>query len=126
MLRESALNRLLKRTYVRSLTAGLVWLLAASVSIQATFLPTAGREWMAEFRQPGEEDSGSRQLPLEEELDEELTASASRESRLQLTAGGAPRFIGRPSKRCAAPRAGHSGTPVEMARRNGIGSLLRC
>jgi hypothetical protein len=81
---------------------------------------------MASAGQQAEEESDSRQSPLEEELDEELGLDASRQPRLAPSCRSWQEPFAEVIHRRSAVGARRSGLTSEMARRNGVGSLLRC
>src|SRR5262245_13805800 len=126
MLRLAFVTRFSVGTCVPNRAAALIWLVMASVAIQGLLAPSAGRDWLAQACQQTEEESDSRQPPVEEELDEDLALDGSRQARFAGALGGwhnsHPVFV----LRRAAPSQRSNGFFAEMARRNGVGSLLRC
>jgi len=104
----------------------LVWVLVASVAAQGLLTPSAGRDWLAQTGEQSEEESDSRQLPVEEELDEELALDASRPTRVAVPSGGCHISLTVVLHRRSAASKRGNGLSPEMARRNGVGSVLRC
>jgi hypothetical protein len=123
---RASITRLLLGTCVPQLATALVWLLVASVAAQGLLAPAAARDWLAQTGQRSEEESDSRQPPVEEELDEELALEASRPTRIAAPSCGCQGPLAVVLHRRSAPSKRGHGLFAEMARRNGVGSVLRC
>ena len=117
-------TRLAIAGYNPSWATALARLLVASVALLAAFTPAAGCDWPAQARNSGEEED-SRQL-LEEEIQGALAPSSSRPQRTMRPSNRAAARVLSSPKRQSADNTPRAALAVEMIRRNGTGSVLRC
>jgi hypothetical protein len=126
MPREFAATRFSASVSGLSSRAWLVWLLALLIAAQSALVPAVGRDCVVPLRGSAEEESDSRECPGEEESGELVAAGLSRELRINHAPSRTGATDGAALQRQSAPRAVRANCRVEMTRRNGVGSLLRC
>ena len=102
----------------------LAWVLVGAIVLQSSLMACMPRVCV-QMANAAEDENDSREAPAEEQLEEQLTVGSQRDPRDQVAIQQTAR-TGILSQRRATLGARFTHRPIEMARRNGVGSLLRC